>query len=754
MPLREQSRIRGSEPASTGEADGAVPAGYRLGDGWEPVDPKWRWVCTSSVHGPIPGAVVWRKQTIGAAEYYDYCCQPCAIQAGALVPLSPPGDGAVPVCKAPDSHDFCSRECGCATTCAGCSMQNPPPIAPPAPVPVEAPRTLTALEEIDDILSSFGQLGRELVTFEQIADGSKHSESVPKPADEIVYKALRRVRALKAALAKPAPQPAEPAKAPLSERLRALGPGAEITSRRIAEVAALEAEVTRLREQHASTAGMYQEAADRSHAARAEVEQLRAENDRLRSATAIAHDTSATAQGEAARDVEVLTAEVDRLRGKLAESDGALQLAITAAYANRREADARVLAAYKECARVARERGKRVACGAPDWVLSSYGRGSRDAAKDIADAVERLPISTGTASETSSVQRALQRVPLWDAINEVVSASGGDPGNSSVARQRAVVAVERVVDALIREVAPQAGTGTASPVDAEVERLKAKLAEVTECYRLANIECDKIPMLSSQLQVADRDSLSMVRGMREAAANVVREQVKYLESIDLTEFGDGALNKARTILAAIEALPDTAYLDTEAWRGRAGEEATEPAPQADAGTASETIRARQNAALESLPLGASIAEQAAAMERAASGAGGEACVGCLALLDRAAEMLAEVQEEPDGWQEWCADLETHKHAQDDAIKAAVDKERERCLAPLREWFIDVRPPGDDEDEGPTCAKCAVTVTVGYGLEWEDGDVCDTCAADLFQVVAKLLRDSGAPAPGAGGEGGK
>jgi len=92
--------------------------------------------------------------------------------------------------------------------------------------------------------------------------------------------------------------------------------------------------------------------------------------------------------------------------------------------------------------------------------------------------------------------------------------------------------------------------------------------------------------------------------------------------------------------------------------------------------------------------------------------------------------------------------------QADAIKKAVDKERERCLAPLREWFIDVRPPGDDEDEGPTCAKCAVTVTVGYGLEWEDGDVCDTCAADLFQVVAKLLRDSGAPAPGAGGEGGK
>lgn len=37
------------------------------------------------------------------------------------------------------------------------------------------------------------------------------------------------------------------------------------------------------------------------------------------------------------------------------------------------------------------------------------------------------------------------------------------------------------------------------------------------------------------------------------------------------------------------------------------------------------------------------------------------CAGCLALLSRATDMLAEVQEEPDGYQEWCADLETHFH---------------------------------------------------------------------------------------------
>lgn len=40
------------------------------------------------------------------------------------------------------------------------------------------------------------------------------------------------------------------------------------------------------------------------------------------------------------------------------------------------------------------------------------------------------------------------RVALWDAINRVVSASGGDPSNTSVARQKAVVEVERIVASL------------------------------------------------------------------------------------------------------------------------------------------------------------------------------------------------------------------------------------------------------------------------------------------------------------------
>jgi hypothetical protein len=46
----------------------------------------------------------------------------------------------------------------------------------------------------------------------------------------------------------------------------------------------------------------------------------------------------------------------------------------------------------------------------------------------------------------------MQRIALWDAINRVVVASGGDPGNTSVARQRAVVEVERIVAEIEAEI--------------------------------------------------------------------------------------------------------------------------------------------------------------------------------------------------------------------------------------------------------------------------------------------------------------
>jgi len=40
-------------------------------------------------------------------------------------------------------------------------------------------------------------------------------------------------------------------------------------------------------------------------------------------------------------------------------------------------------------------------------------------------------------------------VALWDAVNRVVAASGRDPGNTSVERQLAVVAVEQAVSAML-----------------------------------------------------------------------------------------------------------------------------------------------------------------------------------------------------------------------------------------------------------------------------------------------------------------
>jgi hypothetical protein len=57
------------------------------------------------------------------------------------------------------------------------------------------------------------------------------------------------------------------------------------------------------------------------------------------------------------------------------------------------------------------------------------------------------------------------RVPLWDAINDVVVASGGSASNTSVARQKAVVLVERAVDGLM--------TGRDQRI-AELEREKAE----------------------------------------------------------------------------------------------------------------------------------------------------------------------------------------------------------------------------------------------------------------------------------------
>lgn len=54
---------------------------------------------------------------------------------------------------------------------------------------------------------------------------------------------------------------------------------------------------------------------------------------------------------------------------------------------------------------------------------------------------------------TSAKRVSPAHVALWDAINRVVEASGGDPSNTSVARQKAVVEVERAVETRVKEIA-------------------------------------------------------------------------------------------------------------------------------------------------------------------------------------------------------------------------------------------------------------------------------------------------------------
>lgn len=60
------------------------------------------------------------------------------------------------------------------------------------------------------------------------------------------------------------------------------------------------------------------------------------------------------------------------------------------------------------------------------------------------------------AERERAIVGSLEHVALWDAINAVVEASGGDAGNTSNRRQIAVVAVEKALVALMRSApAPQ-----------------------------------------------------------------------------------------------------------------------------------------------------------------------------------------------------------------------------------------------------------------------------------------------------------
>lgn len=89
------------------------------------------------------------------------------------------------------------------------------------------------------------------------------------------------------------------------------------------------------------------------------------------------------------------------------------------------------------------------------------------------------------------------RVELWDAINRVVGASGGNSGNTSVARQRAVVEVERAVERIARLTSGSRVRGegddiTAVQLERAVDRIAAlESAAAADKARIAELEAER-----------------------------------------------------------------------------------------------------------------------------------------------------------------------------------------------------------------------------------------------------------------------
>jgi len=111
-------------------------------------------------------------------------------------------------------------------------------------------------------------------------------------------------------------------------------------------------------------------------------------------------------------------------------------------------------------------------------------------------------------------------VKLWDAINAVVAASGGDTGNTSTARQIAVVAVDGVLADFAREYVLLAGNESLREI-ADVERLYEKTR-----HRKFTTE---IAMLRQRVE-------RRIRGAQSKCGKWIRSNA--LPSLDLVSFFD------------------------------------------------------------------------------------------------------------------------------------------------------------------------------------------------------------------------
>lgn len=379
-----------------GEA--AVPAGFRLGDGWiVPTGEVW---CTyHDEHLPPPPAS-YDKVHGGAA------CADCAIQAGALVSLDPPPvvPPMQPCTHGPGEHpDGCDGDVDSS----------------PAPVPMEATRISA---------EAFEEWRRQPTT------------------------------------------PAEPAKAPLSERLGTIyQPRADLLKR---EVAALEAELGEAKSKLGLTREVIQSYARDYGAARAEVEQLRAQlADRDTSGEDWLAERLASVGASWKAEVEQLKAKLaEETEARLAAEGLAGELVEDTEGAVKREADARVLAMRQFLERVPKYVRE-------DRAITPGATRLARLADEIDGFLRAIPTSTGPASGAGG-----------EAAKAKGAAAGDDIRARSLELLRAIYYAEEVTTAGIDAIgklladADRDVRARADAIKAAVDKANNRAADALEAW--------------------------------------------------------------------------------------------------------------------------------------------------------------------------------------------------------------------------------------------------------------------------------
>lgn len=186
-------------------------------------------------------------------------------------------------------------------------------------------------------------------------------------------------------------------------------------------------------------------------------------------AQAVGHDSERCDEwGDVLDRIAALRAERDALMAE--NADALLRLARDGEYLARLRAREERTAAVIEAALA--------------WDESPCDHALCVALSDAVGRVRALDATPGLARGPSGV--APWQVPLWDAINDYATACGGDPSSyvyGNTTRQRAVAAVNRVVDGAIADHQSELASG------AESDRLRAALAMVIARGGAIRCEC-------------------------------------------------------------------------------------------------------------------------------------------------------------------------------------------------------------------------------------------------------------------------